>query len=147
MGLNPLGMPSDGEFLWAVRNSAGVSQINYEPADKWDRDKLGQTNLSEYMKANRWTLVKMHFDTSTTSGTWEAWLRPMTGEWTKVAEWIDGTTPNFQWKIPEDQIGGHRVLRMPTTVGGTKKDWYNSWLYLDDFVIAAFEDALPRYPR
>jgi PKD repeat protein len=146
MGLNPLGSPTDGEFLWTVRNSGGVSDIRYLGASSGDQEKLGQTDLSEHMVANRWTLVKMHFDTSTTSGAWEAWLKPLGGSWTKVAEWVGGVTPNFQWNVPAGEVGGHRVLRMPTTIGGTSDAWYDLWLYVDDFAIANSEAALPTYP-
>lgn len=119
---------------------------------EYNRWKLGQTNLEERIIANRWTLVKLHFDTSTTSAKYEAWLRPLGGKTVKVAEWIDGVTPDFSWKIPADKVGGHKVLCMPTT-HGAHESWgdrakYNKdfWLYLDDFAMATSEDALPTYP-
>ena len=94
------------------------------------------------MRPNRWTLVKMHFNTSATTGNpWEVWLRPMGGSWSKVSEWIGGRTRGFTWDIPAASVGGHRVLRMPTTVDN------NFWLYMDDYVIARTEAALPVYPQ
>jgi hypothetical protein len=118
-----------------------ATMINYYGAsEECNRFKLGQTDISEYIQPNRWTLVKLHFDTSTTSGAYEAWIKPQGGEWIKVAEWIDGVTPDFSWTIPAEIVGGHNVLRIPTTV-----DTYDSWLYLDDFVIAASESDLPVY--
>jgi len=98
-------------------------------------------NQTEWVKRNRWTLVKMHFNTTRTSGnSWEAWVRPYGGAWTKVSEWIGGQTPGFTWDIPSASVGGHRVLRMPSTVNG------NYWMYMDDFVIATSEEDLPNYP-
>jgi hypothetical protein len=67
----------------------------------------------------------------------------------KVAEWIDGVTPDFSWKIPADKVGGYKTFRIPTTLGhfGEKaKDNKDSWIYLDDFAMASSEDLLPKYP-
>jgi hypothetical protein len=114
--------------------------VRYRDAPEWNQFKIGQTDLSEHIVPNRWTLVKLHYDTSTPSGSFEAWLRPLGGEWKKVAEWIDGYTPNFEWKIPEQNVGGHRVMRIPTTL-----DAFDSWIYIDDFAMATSEQALPRY--
>jgi hypothetical protein len=116
-----------------------------EPYNRW---KLGQTSLDEHIVANRWTLVKYHVDTSTTSGRLEVWMRPFHGKWVKVTEWIDGVTEDFSWKIPEQKVGGYRVFRMPTTNGGwgeRAKDNKDSWIYMDDFAMASSEDALPNY--
>ncbi len=145
-GTNTLGIPSNGEFNWLMRNSAGVGSIVYSPASVFNQEKLGPQDLTQWMKPNQWTLVKLHFVTSSTSGnSWEVWLRPYGGQWTKVSEWIGGTTPDFTWTIPSGSEGGHRVLRMPTTVGGTGRDWFDSWLYIDDFAVASSEDDLPTY--
>lgn len=116
------------------------TMIDYQLAADWNRFKIGQTDLSENIVPNRWTLVKLHFDTSTSSGTYEAWLKPQGGNWVKVAEWIDGVTPDFSWIIPAGQVGGHAIMRIPTTMS-----YYDSWTYLDDFVIAASESDLPVY--
>lgn len=111
---------------------------------------MGQTDVSELLAANRWTLVKLHFDTSGGQGTYEAWLRPREGDWVKVAEWIGSTTPSFTW--PVARPGGHRVLRMPTTIGsvrtmlGYPDHSYDSWTYMDDFTMATAEVDLPVYP-
>jgi hypothetical protein len=115
--------------------------IDYHPAAQWNRFKIGQTDLSENLTPNRWTLVKIHYDTSDTSGTFEAWMKPLNGSWVKVAEWIDGVTSDFSWTIPADEVGGHRVFRMPTTI-----DDVDSWIYLDDFAMATLEANLPGYP-
>ena len=147
--LNCLGMTT-GEPFWANEDSTELFMttvdpydlyIDYRAAPDWNRFKLGQTDVSENITPNRWTLVKIHYDTSSTSGVFEAWMKPIGGSWTKVSEWIDGQTPDFSWNIPVQDIGGHRVFRMPTTV-----DDFDSWLYLDDFAMATSESDLPVYP-
>lgn len=131
---------------YIVERDNQVGTVNYSLADEWDASKIGQTDTAEYIAANRWTLVKLHFDTSTTTGSYEAWLRPRGGGWTKVAEWLGGVTPNFTWEIPSEHVGGHRVLRMPTTFPANATDGTeDAWIYLDDFAIANSEDALPSY--
>jgi hypothetical protein len=133
------GSKGDTELFMTTVEPFNIS-IDYELAEEYNKFKIGQTDISEYIASNRWTLVKVHYDTSTSSGKFEAWMKPMGGSWVKVAEWIDGQTPNFSWKIPQDMIGGHRVFRIPTTV-----DDFDSWIYIDDFAMATAEEALPRY--
>ncbi len=126
---------------------------NIKKGPDYNRWKMGQTSLEERIVANRWTLVKLHFDTSTTSARYEAWLRPLGGKTVKVAEWIDGVTPDFSWKIPPDKVGGHKVFCMPTTMGDhaewgdRAKNNRDCWIYLDDFAMATSDDALPKYPE
>ena len=112
-------------------------------------NRMGQTDISELLTANRWTLVKVHMDTSGSQGIYEAWMRPMGGSWTKVVEWLGGETPDFTW--PLQNPGGHRVMRMPTTVGSPRSfenypASYDSITYLDDFAMAQAEIDLPVYP-
>jgi hypothetical protein len=136
----PLGDPAQGQFMWALRNAAGVSQINNSLGDPDAVSNIGSPNPTEWMRPNRWTLVKMHFNTTRTSGnSWEVWLKPMGGNWTKVSEWIGGQTPGFTWNIPSASVGGHRVLRMPTTVD------HDYRMYMDDFTMATTESDLPVY--
>ena len=116
----------------------------YERAKIWNQFKLGQTDVSEHLESNRWTLVKIHYDTSgkhNSQGIYEAWLKPMDGSWTKVADWKGGMTPDFSWPLDKaGGYGGHGMFRMPTTV-----DKFDSWIYLDDFAMASSEEGLPRY--
>jgi hypothetical protein len=138
----PLGHPSRGEFFWTLRNAAGVGSIKNSSGDPDASDNISSPNPSEWMRQNRWTLVKMHMrTTSTTGNAFEAWLRPYGGSWVKVSEWIGGVTPGFTWNIPAEHVGGHRVLRMPTTVSDN-----DYMLYMDDFVMATAESDLPVYP-
>ena len=129
-------------------NAADIENISYTRPDNSTNWKIGQTNLNDRPLANRWVLVKLHMDTSTTSGKFEQWLKPMGGQWTKVTEWIDGVTPNFSWQIPAGDVGGHRTLRMPTTLNPCVDPNLSCdfWMYMDDFAIATSEDTLPVYP-
>jgi len=134
------------DLLLQMPVEGGAEIKKAAPYNRW---KLGQTSLDERIVANRWTLVKVHIDTSTTSGRYEAWMKPLGGNWVKVVEWVDGVTSDFSWTIPEEKVGGYKVLRMPTTHGGfgeRAKDNRDSWIYMDDFAMASSEDALPKYP-
>lgn len=130
----------DNRELFMTTVDPYTNMINYHPAPEWNQYKIGQTDVSENISPNRWTLVKIHYDTSTTSGAYEAWMRPLGGQWVKVADWVDGQTPNFSWIIPSGSVGGHRVFRMPTTIDGP-----DSWVYLDDFAMSTTEASLPVY--
>ncbi|MEK7704948.1 MAG: hypothetical protein AAB426_08315 [Myxococcota bacterium] len=146
-----LGAPTDGTVFFnngvntIYDNVCTVTNTGADAGNEW---KLGQTDTSELITANRWTLVKVHLDTSTTSGTYEAWMRPMGGAWTKVVEWIDGVTPGFTWAVNPAQVGGHRTFRMPSTIGRASDTApkYDAWFYMDDFAMATSEAALPVYP-
>ncbi len=140
-----LGAPSDlGAYLQHDASAApGHPIINpYSVDERW---KFGQDDISEYMAVNRWTLVKIHVDTTGPGGVYEAWMRPQGGAWLKVAEYIDGVSPvGFVWQCSP---GGSRVFRMPTTIGSnTAGASYDMWMYMDDFAMATSEAALPVYP-
>ncbi len=111
--------------------------------------KVGQTDLSERFTPNHWMLVKTHIDTSTTSGKFEQWIKPMNGNWTKTADWEDGVSADFSWQIPASEVGGHVAVRLGTTFNTCREDLTqqcNFWLYFDDFSMANSEDTLPVYP-
>ncbi len=138
--------------LGDASSSIFIHLADYELIDYRSRSgkrtwKLGQTDLSEQLTENHWMLVKFHIDTSTTSGKFEQWIKPMNGNWTKTAEWIDGVTPNFKWKIPASEVGGHQAFRMPTTFNQCrdKSESCDFWIYMDDFVMADSEAKLPNY--
>lgn len=131
-------------YIFSRDNQVGT--VSYSLADEWNASKIGQTNINEYIAANRWTLVKIHYDTSGANGSYEAWLRPLGGNWTKVAEWIGGVTPNFTWTIPAAHQGGHRAIRMPTTLpAANSAGTEDAWIYMDDFAISTTESSLPVY--
>ncbi len=148
-------LPSYRELLFQCEGLGSgnppVPFANIHKAAEWDRWKLGQMDIDTRIVANDWFLVKLHFDTSTTSGRYEAWLQPMGGKMVKVAEYIDGVTPSFSWKIPPEHVGGHKTLCIPTTLGAfipeRAKNNRDCWIYLDDFAMASGEDQLPRYDQ
>ena len=143
-----LGIPSNGDAYLNNGINSEVATIRNTRLPSGEEWKLGQTNTSERITANRWTLVKIHFDTSTESGQYEVWMRPLGGSWTKTAEWIDGVTPGFTWKINAANVGGHRAFRMPSTIGRANGSLnYDAWIYMDDFAIAVSEAGLPIYSR
>jgi hypothetical protein len=142
--LTPSGDPTDGDvYVRSSDNQVGV--VDYLPAEDYNQWKLGQTNVDEHITANRWTLVKIHYDTSGPNGSFETWMRAPGGQWTKVCDWVAGVTADFVWTLSSEERGGHRAFRMPTTLGGNEVR-YDVWLYLDDFAIATDEGALPIYP-
>lgn len=123
------------------------SYADNQNVDSWDQFKLGHniTPGGGLIKANEWTLVKIHIDTSGRSnlapagqGVYEMWLRNVNGGWRKVTEWIGGVTPGFVWPISNPQ--GHRALKIGTTVND-----HDAWLYMDDFAMASSEGDLPTY--
>lgn len=141
---NASSLPTGGAYLLSRDNQVGT--VTYSLAEPWDANKLGQTDIDEYISPNRWTLVKIHYDTTGQNGAFEAWIRPRGGNWVKVAEWIGGVTPNFSWTIPSEHQGGHRAFRIPTTMpGNNTTPLYDAWLYIDDFAVASSEDSLPVY--
>jgi len=106
--------------------------------------KLGHNLDTYHLVPNQWQLVKLHFDTSGPQGTFEVWIKPLGGEFIKVAEWISGQN-GFTWNVLSP--GGHKMFRMPTTLpGANNTQFYDSWVYMDDFALAASEDELPQYP-
>jgi len=141
--ISPFGNPTANGEAFLVNRDNMVGTINYSAVGSDLSSKLGQTNIDEYLVPNRWQLVKIHFDTSDSrSGKFEAWIKPLGGQFTKVAEWIGGVTPEFSWTFPV--AGGHRGFRIPTTIGWT--DGAGAvWYYIDDFAMASTEDSLPRY--
>lgn len=145
----PYGGTTAGEFAPISRDNT-VGTINYSAAaDSSNASKLGPNLVSGtqgFVQANRWTLVKVHYDTSVANrGVFEVWLRPYGGSWTKTTEWIGGVTPNFTWTgFP---VGGHSAIRMPTTIpaASSAPNTVGSYYYMDDFVMATSEDSLPTY--
>ena len=145
----PYGVTTGGEFAPITRDST-VGTVNYSAAaDSSNVSKLGPNLVSGtqgLVQANRWTLVKVHYDTSVANrGVFEVWLRPYGGSWTKTTEWIGGVTRDFTWTgFP---AGGHSEFRMPTTIPAAANATNNvgSYYYMDDFAMATSEDSLPVY--
>jgi chitodextrinase len=144
-GTNPNGLPSPGNLYMYSRDNT-VGDVNNSLAPSGDQSKLSQQDTVNHIRPNTWTLVKLHWDTSTSNGTWEAWITPMGQPTVKISEWISGVTPNFTWLIPDQYVGGHRQFVMPSTIPGpNNSEYYNFWIYMDDFVMASSQEALPVY--
>ncbi|MCP9452261.1 MAG: hypothetical protein NNA23_06210 [Nitrospira sp.] len=119
--------PPGGRFIQAESAFA-----NHYAGRPWNSKKMFQNLNQTPMLEGIWYQVRLHFDTSGPQGVYEAWRRQL-GEttWTKLAEWIGGVTPGFDFAIPEGSRNGNRVLAMPTTV-----NTYDSTIYVDDFIMA-----------
>jgi hypothetical protein len=105
--------------------------------------KLFQNVSGTPLLAGRWYQVRLHIDISGPQGVYEAWIKEVGAvERTKVANWRqtapagEQATPNFSW--PVANRSGYNIVRIPTTVNAQ-----NNTVYIDDFVIAASESALP----
>lgn len=107
-----------------------VNPASTNPGYEW---RMGQTNVTERIRPNRWQEVSIHLDTSTNQGVYEAWIQPLGGEKVKVAEYISEQN-GFSWNIQAP--GGHRTFRMPTTVGRASGVGFDQWLYLKNFRIS-----------
>lgn len=114
-------MPSNEAFL-CLDTGGGVagSGAAVNELAPGDSHKLYQ-NLNNTTKivTDTWIEVTLHFDTSSASGKWEAWIKHEGQSRVKVAEWIDGTTEDFSWIIPVEQRGGHKIFQLNSVVNGT----------------------------
>ena len=113
-----------------------------------DRNKLGQTNLSERIRPNRWNIIRCHMNfTNTAAASAECWIGAKGSALTKVMEWIGGTTvegESFTWTIPD--ATGHRYAWLPSTQGAGSTEYpQETFLYFDDYYVATTEGDLPTY--
>lgn len=120
----------------------GANMSTYSAGDV---DKLGFNLANKPIRGDHWTLVKIHLNVSGSQGSLEMWLREQ-GEssFTKVMEWIGGTTPNFTWNTSSNDRLGPSHFRMPTTVNAASTG-YVKYKYFQDFAIATSESLLPVY--
>ena len=137
-GFNGSGDGSSRRFLAVEAANADNRGDTEYPANK---SKLKQNVNATPLAGGRWYQVRLHLDTSSAQGSYEAWVRERgQSAWTKVSDWRGGVTPNFFWPIPENQRRGHAMFRAPTTVNGMG----SSTVYIDDFAIAGSQSALPQ---
>jgi len=135
-GFENISAPDGGRFLALLGEHADFHGAGEYPTNA---PKLFQNMSAAPLFAGRWYQVKLHIDVSREQGVYEAWVRERNAPWKKVAEWVGGVTPNFVWPIPETERVGFRQFAIPTTVNGPD----DSTTYMDDFVIAGSEAALP----
>lgn len=144
---NPLNLghtiPSPGFYI-TTSSADGGTTLNYTGpgADPHTANIIGPQTTDGYIPPNRWTLIKMHY---TPAGSWEMWTRTTTTPFVKVADWRNGVG-GLTWTVPN--TSGHRMMRMPTTVGhasGDPTQAFDYWLYMDDFMITRTEASLRVY--
>lgn len=138
---------TDGD-MWLLLRDATEGTPSWEGYDPGDRGDLGQTNLTERLRPNRWNIVRCHSNfTNTAAASMECWIGAMGSPLTKVMEWIGGTTVesfSFTWTIPD--ATGHRYAWIPSTHGAGTTDFPQYLVtYYDDFYIATSEGDLPTY--
>lgn len=129
---------------WHLQQPSGWTTISYD-----GNGQVGNNVNDVYVQPNKWYLVKIHFDTSTTNGTYQLWMREQgVAEFTQLANWVGGQD-GFTMSTTTENLGGHGILKMPTTWGqstcGSGGECYDAWVLLDDFVIAESESDLPTY--
>lgn len=134
------------EFFWNISSAAGVSTMEWAASgvDPGVADQWGQNIDATPMPVNAWRLVKMNIDTSGATGRARIWVAAPGGAFALVMDHQDGLDDiTFTYPTP----GGHRELRMPTTVGHASDpaQQYDYWMYMDDFTIASTEGDLPTY--
>jgi hypothetical protein len=147
---NNCGNPQPGnDFFWQLASADGVSNMSFNGpgADPYTSSQVGHNFGDDTrIRTNVWTLVKMRVNTSTTSGSMQAWQRTAGGQWVQMMDWRNGVN-GFTWTIPQAEVGGHRELRMPTTVGHASdhNQDYDYFMVMDDFIISNSEATLPTY--
>lgn len=132
---------------YALMRDADDNPPDNQAVPDYEQSHLGVTSAAEYLAVNRWTQVRIHFDTGSAQGSYECWMRPYGGEWTKVADWVGGVTPNFVWPHSEAQRGGHYSFVMPSTFPGpgSNDPTHDAYIYMQDFAMAGDVSDLPTY--
>lgn len=147
-----LASSTNGETWIAMENNdqAGFSSASWAGwtgcTDSGRQSNLGQTNLSEWIKPGRWNIIKWHFWYSSGACNMQAWIGEMGSALTLVMDWRDGTTVEgsaFTWPCSGD--GTHRAIVFPSTRPSHNTTGDNSWIYIDDQIIATSESDLPVY--
>ena len=138
--------PTNGD-MWLTTRDNTLGTVNWAGAPPGDESKLGQTNLSERIRPNRWNIIRCHTDfTVISSGKIDCWIGPKGGALTHVLSWHGGTPvagQAFTWTVPEAR--GHRSLFWPSTVPANATIGTVLYMYFDDFYLATSESDLPNY--
>jgi hypothetical protein len=142
-----LPVPSNGD-MWLISRDNMMGTANWTGASEpGNADKLGQTNLSERIRPNRWNIVRCHSDFRIpSSAKLDCWIGPKGSALTHVLSWHGGTPVAgyaFTWTIPEAR--GHQSLFWPSTVPAGGSTGSRLYMYFDDFYLATSESDLPNY--
>jgi len=140
------GEPSDGN-LYIASQAKSTGDPYWASGPQENRHKLGQTSLAEWIKPNRWNVLRCKTDfSSTAAAQLDCWIGAKGSALTNVMSWHGGTPVegrDFTWTIPAAK--GSRTFSIPTTVPAPNRSGPEIFMYLDDFIIATSEDDLPSY--
>lgn len=140
------GDPSRGN-LYISTQARTTGDPYWASGPEEDRHKLGQTLLAEWIKPNRWNVLRCKTDFSNMKAAQlDCWIGAKGSVLTNVMNWHGGTAVKgaaFTWTLPSAK--GSRVMSIPTTVPAPNCSGPEIFMYLDDFIIATSEDDLPDY--
>ncbi len=141
-----LSVPSNGD-MWLVSRDNMQGTVNWAGADPGNENKLGQTNLSERIRPNRWNIIRCHSDfTIPSSAKLDCWIGPKGSPLTHVLSWHGGTPvagSAFTWTVPEAR--GHLQMFWPSTIPANNATGTVLYMYFDDFYLATSVNDLPNY--
>ncbi|OQW32182.1 MAG: hypothetical protein A4E20_03420 [Nitrospira sp. SG-bin2] len=140
------GDPSSGN-LYISSQARTTGDPYWASGPQENRHKIGQTSLAEWIKPNRWNVLRCRTDFSNiTAAKLDCWIGAKGTALINVMSWHGGTPvegSDFTWTIPVAK--GSRTFSIPTTVPSPNRSGPELFMYLDDFMIATSEEDLPRY--
>lgn len=140
------GNPSGGN-LYIASQAKSKGDPYWARGPEGDRHKIGQTSLMEWIKPNRWNVLRCKTDFSNTAAAQlDCWIGAKGSALTNVMSWHGGMPvegADFTWTIPSAK--GSRTFSIPTTVPAPARSGPELFMYLDDFIIATSENDLPDY--
>lgn len=110
----------------------------------------------KYIQPNQWTQVRIHIDTSGTTGIFQAWMRGLDEAYVLTHDWRDAVSPHASFGWNPIDANGHRRFRLFTTVPGNVQPsaYQDCFIMLGDFCMAAGTNSggngisdLPTYSR
>lgn len=140
------GNPSEGN-MYIASQAKTTGDPYWARGPEENRHKIGQTSLKEWIKPNRWNVLRCKTDFSNKEAAQlDCWIGAKGSVLTNVMSWhggrsVEGT--DFTWTLPSAK--GSRVLSIPTTVPAANRSGPELYMYLDDFVIATSENDLSDY--
>jgi len=138
--------PSNGD-MWLTSRDNTQGTVNWAGADPGNENKLGQTNLSERIRPNRWNIIRCHSDFRIpSSAKLDCWIGSKGSALTHVLSWHGGTPvagSAFTWTVPSAR--GHRSMFWPSTIPANNTIGTVLYMYFDDFYLATSESDLPNY--